>query len=110
MYFGTIWLPLFFNSHSNSFPSLYFHLAKILFTSNINSSIHSSFYFILYNSRGQEPIHLINNLQVREPLLPMLSGLFGLSGLFLGMNAAKFESQKIERVFLNKREIKKSFL
>lgn len=56
--------------------------------------------------------YLTLNLPVKEPLLPLLSGLFGASSILLSLNnkisLPKQEIKKIKNIFLTKKEIIKS--
>jgi len=104
-----IFLPSFFNIIKNSIPFIliFISLFLILREKNILSS---SIVFLLTGFLG----YLTFNLPIKQPLMPLLSGLFGLSSLLISLkNKPTLQKQTIsplKNIKLSKKELFKTSL
>ena len=102
-------LPSVFNLAKTAIPFILIFLSLYLIFREENF-INSFFVFCLAGFLGL----LTFNLPVKEPLMPLLSGLFGLSSLIISIKTKsqipKQEIKKLKKIKMDKKEFFKSFL
>ncbi|MEK6890055.1 MAG: tripartite tricarboxylate transporter permease [Nanoarchaeota archaeon] len=102
-------LPIIFTSTKTIMPFLLIFISFYLIFREEKTLV-SIFIFLLAGILGFTTF----NLPIKEPLLPLLSGLFGLSGLFLSLNSTskpqKQTIQPLKEIALSKNELLKSSL
>jgi putative membrane protein len=102
-----LFLPTIYSASYNLIGLILIWASIILFISNKESRIYSLIIFILAGFLG-----LINiNSAVNQPLLPLLSGLFGAPTLILAIKSkTKLPKQEIEKIKLDKKELIKPLI